>query len=201
MGRKLKEKMAKAKKVMAEETKPSPELDPETKLALEIGFAYERILGEYQHQPALRFFTKIGEQGIKPTTMAHLKKAAQIAKEHSVDAETYVRSQFYWFHKWYRHAPKIREMISTKTKCCAVWRLTEYLKVEGKKVFSRAMPSEQVSREKLDKINQLRLEQMANSWDKSHEEIIQLFAASGVFDLSWLKRNVVYKRLVESGKL
>jgi hypothetical protein len=198
---KLKDKLARVKKQFTEGTKPSPPMDPEVKLALEIGFAYERILGEYSHQPALRYFVRLGEQGIKPITMAQLKKSAVIADKHKVDAETYVRAQFYWFHTWFKRAPKIRELCGMSGKNNAVWRLTNYLKKEGKKVYSKAMPSQQISREELDKINRQRLEQLSESWNKSHEEIITLFAESGVFDQSWLKKNEIYKRLVESEEL
>ena len=202
---KLKDGMARVKKQLSSgPTEPAPKMAKEIKNALELGFTYERVLGEYTHRPALRFFTSIGTEGIKPRTLGALKKAAAIAVSLEVDWETYVRSQFYWFHKWFRRPPRIREMISTSTtaKNNAVWRLREYLKVtKDNQVYSKSIPSSKVCKDQLDKINNQRLDQLADAWEKSHEEIIQIFASSGIFDQHWLEQNDIYCQLINSRTL
>lgn len=202
---KLRAGLARVKKQLAEGTAPAPPMDPEIKMALEIGFAFEKALGDYVHRPALRYFTNLGTEGIKPITLGHLRNAAKIALLNKVDAETHVQSQFYWMDKWFRRAPKIRELGSaTKGGHNATWRLLEFLKLhvdDRRKVSSKVMPGKAVTPEKLDKINQQRLKQLAESWEKSPTEILEIFAPSGVFDQSWLEKNPIYCQLRENGKL
>jgi len=200
---KTQDRLAKVKQQMASRKgKPAVVVDPQVKSALKLAFVYERVLGEYWHNKTLRFFTRLSEVGIKPTTLGQLKKAAVLAEQLEVDHETYVRAQFYWFHKWFRRRPKIMEMCSTSTgRHNAVWRVREYLKVQGGSVHSKEMPRETVPFEKLDKINGKRLEQLVQAWGKSPTEIIQIFAHSGVFDQRWLEKNETYRRLLSAGKL
>jgi len=188
---KLRDKMARVKSQLASKQEPvSVNLDPKTTKAMAIGFAYEKILGEYLHQPTLKYFTKIGERGITPRTMALLRKAATIAEKHNIDPETYVRAQFFWFHQWFRRPPKINNLCGTEGKFPATRRVSEYLKLhKGKQVYSFELPAlHEMDAEKLDRINRQRLKQLAETWDKPHNEILRIFAPAGVFDAEWLKK-------------
>jgi hypothetical protein len=174
---KLKDKLARVKRQIAE-PKVKEEVDPINTFALEIGFEYEKQLGEYLDQPTLRYFTRMGEIGIKPRTFQVLLRAANIAVKYGVDAQTYVRAQFWFFNKWFDRHPKLHEIASTKSQKNSTWRLLEYLKI---------MPKRNVDPEKLDRINQERLEQLVTVWGKTPEEIIQIFGESGVFDQEWIE--------------
>jgi hypothetical protein len=185
---KMRDRMAKVKKQLGSDV-PAVEVDPEASRALSLGFAYEKVLGEYLHRPALRFFTQIGDYGITPQTMGFLKKAVAIAEDHKVDHETYVRSQFYWFHKWFKRNPKVREMCSVNGKFPAALRLTEFLKLtRDTRVSSVQLPSERIPVEKLDRINEERVEQLMEVWGNSRDDTIKLFGPTGVFDPEWLER-------------
>jgi hypothetical protein len=198
---KMRDKMAAVKKQLHDK-QPQVKIDPKVALAMSLGFAYEKVLGEYIHQPSLRFFKKIGTDGITPQTMGFLCKAASIAEHHEVDVETYVRAQFYWFHQWFRRPPKVRELCSVKGKFPATRRLTEYLKLtRDKRVFSVELPSGKLGHEELDRINRERLEELVETWGKTHTEILEMFAPAGVFDVEWLAQHPIWQRLAHKGKL
>jgi hypothetical protein len=197
----LKEKMAAVKKQIAEKKDPPP-IDKKAAMAVSLGFSYEKVLGEYTHRPTLKYFKRIGEEGIHPRTMGYLRKAASIAESHGVDVETFVRAQFYWFHTWFRRPPKIWEMCSVNGKFPATRRVVEYLKLKNdKRVFSSSLPSKKIDSEKLDKINRERLEQLSKTWGKSHTEILMMFGPAGVFDVEWLADQPVWQKLTHKGKI
>ena len=182
----------------------SPEIDPEVRDAIEAGLIYEKVLGEYAHRPALRYFKKLGVNGIPAIIIGHMKVAVSNAEELGMDIETYVRAQFYWFHVWFKRAPKISEMVSRKGKFPSTKRATEYLKVSGAKkrvIFSQVLPSLEITSKKLDQINYERLEQLSTTWEKSKEEIMAMFASTGVFDHKWLNKNAIYLELKKTGKI
>lgn len=189
----MKDRMAAVKKQLTDKRKngkkPKPQPCPTEQQALALGFAYERALGEYLRKPALRYFTRIGDRGIDPRTMTALRKALAISKEHDVDFETYVRAQFYWFHKWFRRAPKIFELCGANGRFSARKRLTEYLKLTGSpRVSSTELPPIETAPEVLDKINEKRVQQIQRIYGCSRQEILNVFGPEGVFDVGWLKR-------------
>lgn len=201
----LEAKIAKAKQVLAAKKTGKKLEDPkifseEHSEALQMAFAYETALGDYLHKKALTFFRKLYTKGLDKRTLTYMNKAVRIAKKHEVDYATYVKSQFYWFDRWFKRYPKVFEICSTKSKFPAEVRLVEYLKLKQvnqvpSEVSSPVLPSEKLSSEKIDKINQSRFNELLNAWGMSKEETFKTFALSGVFDPCWLKKQPLYQEL------
>lgn len=202
---KIKQKMSNLKQKFQDKSfEEKSDIDPEVKRAIETGLIYEEVLGDYLHKPALRYFSKLGEKGIPASVIGQLKRVVRQADELGMDMDTYVRAQFYWFHTWFKRAPKISEMMTDKGKFPATKRAKEYLKVsEDKKrmIFSRVLPSWETSSKKLDQINYERLKQLTESWGKTEREIMATFAQTGVFDQKWLNKHPLYLELKRAGKL
>jgi hypothetical protein len=193
----------KAKAEGNSEFKPIPEREQK---AVQMGYAYEAVFGRYHHKPALRYFTKLGERGFEKRTVSLLFKAATFADEKEVDYETYVEAQFYWFHRWFRRAPKLYELAGERGKFPARRRVDEFLRLQkqgksGGDVSSVVIPRTEISDDELDKINSHRLEQLCRAWERTAAEIIQQFAPAGVFDLKWLQKNLVFLDLKKQGKI
>jgi hypothetical protein len=176
-------------------TKPIPERQVK---AIEMGYAYEAVLGHYRHRPAMQYF-KLGEDGFRNRTITFLFKAAVMADEAEAAYREWVESQFYWFHKWFKRPPKVQELSGQSGKFPAPKRYQDYLKLKAKgKVplaTSDKLPVEWSDRSMLDKINQERLQQLCSAWGRSEGEIMEQFALSGIFDMDWLKRHPIFKRL------
>lgn len=172
--------------------KPIPERQVK---AVEMGYAYEAALANYRHRPAMQYF-KLGEDGFRNRTITFLFKAAVLADAAEASYKEWVEAQFYWFHKWFKRPPKVQELSGQSGKFPAPKRYKDYLKLQRRgKVTSDVLPRIPVEREELDKINQERLQQLCTAWGRSEEEIMSQFALSGIFDMAWLKRNPIFKRL------
>ncbi len=176
--------------------------------AIEMGFAYEEMLGKYRHRPALSYF-KLGEEGFKNRTITFLFKAANLADEAGTTYAAWVESQFYWFHKWFKRPPKVQELSGQSGKHPAPRRFTDWvrLKSNGKAGFptSDILPKELEwtwgDRDTVDRINQDRLNDLCSAWGRTPEEIMTQFALSGIFDAVWLKKNLIFQKLKREGKL
>ena len=169
--------------------------------AIEMGFAYEAVLGRYKHCPTLQYF-KLGKDGFRSRTITFLFKAATLADTANVSYTTWVESQFYWFHKWFRRPPKIQELSGQGGKFPASRRYQDFTKLQLQgQVTSDKLPREPTSKEELDKINAERLQQLCGAWGLSEIEIIAQFGQSGIFDAAWLKRNAIFQQLKREQKL
>lgn len=172
----------------------------------EMGYAYERVLGTYFHNPTLRYFKSLKNGAINPSVKSSLLKSAYIADEYNVSYDIYVKSQFYWFHKWFRRYPKVFELCSVSSKYPAFWRIQEFLKIENYdkiNVLSVVVGTarvESLDAKEVDKINRSTLNQVCKAYNLTEEEAILRFAPVGLFDLVWLKRQKqIYKKLREEG--
>jgi hypothetical protein len=183
--------LAKAKKNGTVKAAP---MNTEKAKAMNMGYAFEAELGYYLHKPTLQYFSKLGANGFTKSTLTMLSRAVTLAEKYNVDYQTYMKAQFYWFHKWFRRPPRLFEITGGKGKYPAERRLREYIELKpSEEVSSMVMPTTGIEKETLDKINEKRLEQLSEIWDKTEEEVLRLF--SEVFDPAWLKRNPVYQKL------
>jgi len=176
--------------------------------AIEMGFAFEEALGRYRHRPALSYF-KLGEEGFKNRTITFLFKAALLADEAGASYKDWVEAQFYWFHKWFKRPPKVQELSGQSGKHPAPKRYTDYIKLRGRSKASfptsDILPKEAEwtwgDKDTIDQINQGRLQDLCSAWGRSPEEIIAQFALSGIFDATWLKKNPIFQKLKQEGRL
>lgn len=175
--------------------KPIPE---EQIKAVEMGYVYEAALGRYRHRPTIHYFK--GE-GFKPRTLTLLAKAANLAEKAKAPYLDWVEAQFYWFHKWYKRAPKLYELSGQSGKYPARWRYTEYVKINGKMPTSDKLPLAQVDQSMVDSINQKRLQQLCSAWKCTEVDVLIKFGLSGVFDAVWLQRNSLFRQLKQEGRL
>jgi hypothetical protein len=176
--------------------KPIPERQVK---AIEMGYAYETVLGYYRHCPTLQYFKMGEDRGFRNSTITFLFKAAVMADKSKAGYRQWVEAQFYWFHKWFKRPPKVHELSGQSGKFPAPRRYKDFVKLQqhGKAQVpsSDVLPRERASKDSIDKINEERLQQLCSAWGRSEKEIIEQFALSGIFDMAWLKRNVIFKRL------
>lgn len=176
--------------------KPIPERQVK---AVEMGYAYEAVLGEYRHCSTLHYFTNLGEDGFKNRTITFLFKAATLADTAGATYRSWVEAQFYWFHKWFHRAPKVQELSGKSGRFPAERRYRDYVKLaergKAEPPTSVVLPKEWASRDNIDKINEERLQQLCSAWGRTEEEIMEQFALSGIFDKTWLRRHPIFKRL------
>jgi hypothetical protein len=160
--------------------------------ALSIAKAYEQQLKKYTHNPYLVVY-KNGLSELSKQTIATLEKANQLACECGVDHFLFVEAQFYFFHKWFHKAPNLHNLATTTGKCPSVWRAREYSRLHNKgqknlDVSSPIVMSEKVPREDLDRIQEKRLEELVQLYQKSRLDTLRIFGQSGFFDPKWVAR-------------
>lgn len=173
----------------------------------EMTYTYEMILGEYSHHPALKFVKGMVSPENNPRAFGQFKRAALIADQIDVDYETYLRAQFYWFDKWFNRAPKPYELSSLKSKFPAPERVRKYLQLlaEGKarKVVTCIGKRVQIDSKEIDKCNDRKMSQLMQQWGLPEEIVLLRFARPGIgyFDQSWLRKNKIWIRLRQEGRL
>jgi hypothetical protein len=130
-----------------------------------------------------------------------------MADQIGVEYPIFIQAQFYFFDKWFNRPPKTFELCSTQSKFPAEIRVREYLKLQQVQklpvMVQCVARTIKVDLDKIDKINQSRLEELCRVWKLSEEEVLRRFARPGVgyFDLQWLKHQPTYLRLRAQGAL
>ena len=192
----LREKARAKAKAQIKPTKKAPQ-EPAQVMA----YAYEQVLGEYSLRPALKFIKTWNPDHINSK---YFRKAAEIADEIGADYEQFVWAQFYFMHKWFGRETKPYELRSTKGQLSACERHADYKKMleAGEidaKVYASTMPVSRTDLKKIAEHNEKRLKRIMGKWNVDEEEAIRKFHP--IFDLQWLKKNTIYRRLKKAGNL
>ncbi len=167
-----------------------------------MAYAYEEHLGHYRHKPTLKYIK--GKITPEHKNFDTWKRAALIADQVGVSYAVYIEAQFYWFDQWFNRPPKPWELSGLKSKFPAPERVRAFLKLSNPvKVQSVSQRSARIEPKHLDKINLARLAEVCRVWGLSEEEAMMRFArpGAGYFDIPWLRKHPVYKRLKKQKKL
>lgn len=171
-----------------------------------MAYAYEEALAAYCHAPGLKYLKGSSVTSVKGAYQK-FKLAAEVADQCKADYTSFVQAQFYWFDKWFKRAPKVWELSGKSTKFPAPNRYLEYLKIKSSQHVPEKVQSvsrrAQISPQKLDKINEMRLAELQRSWGIDEEEVFIRFARPGIgyFDAAWLRKHPTYRRLRQEQKL
>lgn len=173
--------------------------------AQQMAYAYEQVLGEYTHRPALKFIKNWDPEHINAK---YFGQAAKIADQLEAPYLDFVWAQFYWFHRWFGREAKPYELRSGRrggagSSVTAQDRYTRWVKLtrgssDVGRVYSSQIPA-MVCSKKLDTLNQKRLTRIMTKWEVDEEEAIARFHP--LFDENWLKKNPTYRRLRKEGHL
>lgn len=173
--------------------------------ALGMAYAYESVLGEYSHNPALRYLKGGKLDPANPTTKC-FGQAAIIADHLNADYEDYVWAQFYWMHTWFGRECADHELRGRKGQIPAAERYMTYMDLVAKgeisrKVYALPVVESRTPIVNLDRINEKRLDRLMRVWKLTEEEVYLRFAADGVFDHPWLLKRPAYRSLKSQGRL
>lgn len=179
--------------------------------AHQVAHAYEHCLGVYRIRRALRYLRGDVQPG--SPNYASWVAAARCADELGMDYLTYVRAQFWFFHRWFARAASPHELRHSATgKVPAMERARAYaellasgevppdhdvcakaLAAAPRPVGARAEQSEDT------------LRQLCKRHEMSVDDVFRNFArgsgAAALFDRAWLDAHPVYCALRDAGEL
>lgn len=124
-----------------------------------------------------------------------------------VTKEQFIKSFFWYYNKHNLGIPKVKDFRRNKGPLVAETVLTSYLRAERQGAISvctpiggRVLPSPEVNTSSF-----LKLKQLMDTFKKSEEEILLIYAREGVremyFDTNWLKTRPTFLKLEQEGRL
>jgi len=191
-----------------------------------LAVAYEQLLGVYQYNPTLKYLKGVVSE--TSTNFRHWLAAADIADSVGIGYPQFVKSQFWWFDKNFRRAPKPHQL-SGKGVVSAAIRTQLYFDavtsgeiaaeknivgnshgtvddiprfgVSGKRLAHKTLVPKAVRFSNSERA----LRTFMKNYNTTAEEVFLRFAvgeyAAQYFDLQWLRQHPVYKQLKTDKKL
>lgn len=171
------------------------EVDPRTK---EFMLVYEKELSSYRRRPIKIFRFRFAN--LHPSYI-HYKRAVELADLCNCDFKTYIKTQFYFFDKWFARHPRPHELYGQK-KFPTSERIEVYKANHPAEVKNVAI-EQPINMEELNRLSNQILQDLMKEYHASDMQIIQMFGAPevGVFDYRWVKQNPTYRTLVGSNQL
>jgi hypothetical protein len=168
---------------------------------------YTDMFNEYYHKP--KKFINISAIKITKNHRGYKNylKAVKLAEKRKLDYKTFLKSQFYWFDRWFNRAPKSHEICGGKGKFPAALRVEKYLNLFGNKnnptIKSIAIPGNNLNSEELNEVNIKNLENLKQIWGMNSSDVFLNFGVGieSVFNQSWLRRQPAYIDLVRAGQI
>lgn len=139
-----------------------------------------------------------------------LHKMVNYADELNVSYEDFVRSQFYWFDRWFRRMPKISEYATEKTK----QRYTDWTKLSDDEKIMYGIVSIETNKKDVEenikstidliiKRTNKEIKRMMKDFSLSKEEVFIKFGSNGtcIFPKEFLDQDITYQELKKNGLL
>lgn len=140
-----------------------------------------------------------------------LIRACANAEALNMDYDTYVRSQFWWFDKWFSKAPRLHEIASVHSKVNSLERARRYrnrvlaghIPPHGV-VLSKSVPPDIAGLAARFNQSMRTMERFMRNYKASEEQIfraIRTESLTNYFDAKWLAQNATYQRLKAAGEI